>query len=101
MQHITLRTNYLQQQTQQSKKLIIVVDLYSKSINTRNKKGAHLKKKVTHKIPKKKVACKAPKIIKKIINTMEQEQDEKVNQASMNNEDMFIHHAMCLKMKKT
>lgn len=65
MQHITLRTNYLQQQNQQNKKLIIVVDSFSKFMNTKNKKGTNLKKKVTRKIPKKKVACKAPKSYKK------------------------------------
>ncbi len=63
MQHITLRTNYLQQQNQQNKKIIIVVNSYSKSMNTKNKKGTYLKKKVAHKIPQNKVACKAPKII--------------------------------------
>jgi hypothetical protein len=32
-------------------------------MNTKNKKGTHLKKKVAHKIPKKKVACKLQKYI--------------------------------------
>jgi hypothetical protein len=34
-------------------------------MNTKNKKGTHLKKKVAYEIPKKKIACKAPKIIQK------------------------------------
>jgi hypothetical protein len=34
-------------------------------MNTKNTKGTHLKKKVARKIPKNKVACKAPKIIQK------------------------------------
>jgi len=65
MQHITLRTKTCNNKINKIKKLIIVGVSYSKSMNTKNKKGTHLKKKVTCKIPKKKVACKAPKIIQK------------------------------------
>jgi hypothetical protein len=61
------------------KKLIIVVNSYSKSMNTKNKKGTHLKKKVANKIPKKKLHAKLQKSYKNIANTVEQEQDEKVN----------------------
>jgi hypothetical protein len=64
-------------------------------MNTKNKKGTHLKKKVARKIRKKKLHAKLQKSYKNIMNTLEQEQDEKVTRASI------IHHAMCLKIKKT
>ncbi len=92
MQHITLRTNYLQQQNQQNKKLIIVVNSYSKSMNTKTRKAHTWRKRLHTKFQNRKLHVKLQKSYKNITNTMEQEQDEKVNRASMNNEDV---HTSC------
>jgi len=81
MQHITLRTYYLQQQNQQNKKTYNSCKLVFK-IHEHKKQERHTleEKGCTQNFQKRKLHAKLQKSYKNITNTMKQEQDEKVNQ---------------------